>query len=79
VACGTEQRDDQAPLSETDMLNAMAVFEREYRRPRYRLLSLNYASRAFLRIYGKPVQGALHRMKMSYLKMKYRNYQPFGD
>ena len=79
MARGPEQDRDQKPLSEEDVIRAMAAFERELRRPRYRLLSLNYASRAFLRAYAKPVQGALHRMKMSYLKMKYRNYQPFGD
>jgi hypothetical protein len=77
-ARGPEQDHEQKPLSEEDMIRAMAAFKREYSRPRYRLLSLNYASRAFLRAYGKPVQGALHRMKMSYLKMKYRNDQPFG-
>jgi hypothetical protein len=79
VARGAEPESDQKPLSEADVIRAMAAFEREYRRLRYRLLSFNFASRAFLRVYGKPVQGALHRMKMSYLKMKYRNYQPFGD
>ena len=78
VARGPEQDRDQKPLSEEDVSRAMAAFEREYRRPRYRLLSLNYASRAFLRLYGKPVHGALHRMKMSYLKMKFRNKQLHG-
>lgn len=77
-ARGPEQDHEQKPLSEEDMIRAMATFKREYSRPRYRLLSLNYASRAFLRAYGKPVQGALHRMKMSYLKMKYRTDQPFS-
>jgi hypothetical protein len=76
VAGGPEHSRDQKPLSEKDVLRARATFEREYRRPRYRLLSLNYASRAFLRAYGKPLQGVLHRMKMSYLKRKYRNDQP---
>lgn len=75
---GPEQDRDQKPLSEEDVCKAMAAFEREYRRPRYRLLSLNYASRAFLRLYGKPVHGALHRMKISYLKMKFRNKQLHG-
>jgi hypothetical protein len=78
VARGPEQGRDQKPLSEEDGIRAMAAFEREYRRPRYRLLSLNYALRAFLRLYGKPVHGALHRMKMSYLKMKFRNKQLHG-
>jgi hypothetical protein len=78
VARGPEQGRDQKPLSEEDGIRAMAAFEREYRRPRYRLLSLYYALRAFLRLYGKPVHGALHRMKMSYLKMKFRNKQLHG-
>jgi hypothetical protein len=73
---GPEQDHDQKPLSEEDVRKAMVAFDREYRRPRYRLLSLNYASRTFLRAYGQPVQCVLHRMKMSYLKMKYRNNQP---
>jgi hypothetical protein len=77
-ARGPEQDHEQKPLSEGDIIRAMAAFEREYSRPRYRLLSLNYASRAFLRVYGKPVHGALHRMKMAYVKMKFRNKQPFG-
>ncbi|MBK5283733.1 MAG: hypothetical protein JJE16_16815 [Nitrospiraceae bacterium] len=78
VGRGPEQDRDQKPLSEEDVSRAMATFEREYRRPRYRLLSLNYASRALLRLYGKPVHGTIHRMKMSYLKMKFRNKQLHG-
>jgi hypothetical protein len=78
VPRGPEQDHEQKPLSEGDIIRAMAAYEQEYRRLRYRLLSLNYASRAFLRAYGKPVHGALHRMKMAYVKMKFRNKQPFG-
>lgn len=68
-----EQVHDQKPLGEADVARAMAIFEREYCRPRSRLLWLNYASRAFLRAYGKPIQAVLHQAKMAYLKMKYRN------
>jgi hypothetical protein len=79
VARGPEHGRDLKPLGEEDIIRAQDTFEREYRRLRYRLLSLNYASRAYLRMHGKPVQGILHRMKMTYLKMKLRNYQPSGD
>lgn len=64
---------NQEPLSETDVVRAMAAFEREYRRLRSRFLSLNYASRAFLRSHARPIQAILHRIKMAHLKMKYRN------
>lgn len=76
VAAGSAKNRDQRPLGEDDVLRAKKVFEQEYRHPRYRLLFLNYATRAFLRAYGKPVQAVLHRIKMSYLKMKYRNRFP---
>lgn len=67
------QSREQKPLNDEDVARAMDAFEREYRRPRYRLLWLNFATRAFLRTYAKPVQAALHQLKMTYLNMKYRN------
>lgn len=60
-------------LSEADVARAMSMFKQEYSRPRYRVLWLNYATRAFLRLYGKPVHAFLHQLKMAYLKRKLQN------
>jgi hypothetical protein len=79
VAQGSVKNRDQKPLGHEEVMKAMTAFKKEYHRPRYRLLALNYAVRAFLRLHGKPVHGVLHRMKMSYMKIKYSNYQPHGD
>lgn len=73
VARSEGQSREQKSLTEEDVARAMDAFEREYRRPRYKLLWLNFATRAFLRAYAKPVQAALHQVKMAYLNMKYRN------
>lgn len=73
VARSEGQRREQKSLSDEDVARAMDAFQREYRRPRYKLLWLNFATRAFLRAYAKPVQAALHQVKMAYLNMKYRN------
>jgi hypothetical protein len=78
VARSPEHDQHLKPVSDEEVARAMVAFEQEYRRPRYRLLSLNYAARVFLREHGKPVQGALHRIKMFYLKVRHRNYTPFA-
>ena len=73
VARSEGQHREQKSLTDDDVARAMDAFQREYRRPRYKLLWLNFATRAFLRAYAKPVQAALHQVKMAYLNMKYRN------
>jgi len=73
VARSEGQSRERKPLSDEDVARAMDAFQKEYRRPRYKLLWLNFATRAFLRAYAKPVQAALHQVKMAYLNMKYRN------
>lgn len=73
VARSEGQSRERKPLSDEDVARAMDAFQKEYRRPRYKLLQLNFATRAFLRAYAKPVQAALHQVKMAYLNMKYRN------
>lgn len=76
VAASSTQNRECRVLGKDDVLRAKEAFEREYRHPRYKLLMLNYAVRAFLRTHGKPVQAVLHRAKMYYLKIKSRNRLP---
>lgn len=62
------------PLSQADIDQALDAFHKEFGSVRTRLLSLNFATRTFLRENVKPVHGALHSLKMAYLRMKYRNH-----
>lgn len=59
-------------LHEDDIAAAMAAFKREYASPRTRLLTLNYAVRAFLRNYAMPFHSALHQLKRVYRFHVYR-------
>ncbi|TFH51033.1 MAG: hypothetical protein E4H01_01005 [Lysobacterales bacterium] len=60
------------PLSEGDIEEATALFRRTYRNPRTRLLTVNYAARAFLRRHAPTVHAALHQIKRAFWRMKYR-------
>lgn len=64
---------DKSPLlSKKDIEDATARFRRTYRSPRTRLLTLNYAVRAFLRRHAPPLHAALHQIKRAFWRMKYR-------
>ena len=63
---------DNKILSEVDIAAALATFERELVSPRARLLTLDYALRAFLRMHAKPVHSALHQLKRVYRSQVYR-------
>lgn len=62
------------PPNKDDIDRALRAFEREFGSLRTRLLSLNFATRTFLRENVRPLHGALHGLKMAYLRMKYRNH-----
>ena len=72
VACKAYKGDKLPPLSEEDIEEAMALFQRTYRSPRARLLTLNFAARAFLQHHSRPLHAALHQIKRAFLRMKYR-------
>lgn len=63
---------DNKILSEENIAAALATFEREFASPRARLLTLDYAVRAFLRKHAKPVHSALHQLKRVYRSQVYR-------
>jgi hypothetical protein len=64
---------DLKPLSDELVTQAMRSFRNSYRRPRYKLLWINYATRSLLRSYATPLHAALHQVKMAYQNMKFRN------
>lgn len=64
--------DKLPPLSKECIEEAMALFEETYRSSRTRLLTLNYAARAFLRRHAPPLHAALHQIKRGFWRMKYR-------
>ena len=65
--------DKLPPLSEEDIEEAMARFQRTYRSSCTRLLTLNYAAaRFFLRRHAPPLHAALHQIKRGFWRMKYR-------
>jgi hypothetical protein len=66
-------RDGQVPLSDEVVRVAMQEFRREYRRPYYRVMWLNYAARDLLRRYARPVHAALHQLKMFLHKKRFQN------
>jgi len=51
---------------------ALAAFKKEFNRPRYRLLKLDYAFRAFLRKYANQLHSSLHQLKRLYWAFVYR-------
>ena len=59
----TYKTSDKQLLSEVDIASAVVTFEREFSSPRARLLTCDYATRAFLREHAKPLHSLLHQLK----------------
>jgi hypothetical protein len=58
----SSKKRDHRP-SERDVAEALIAFKREFRKPRYRLLELNIATRAYLRENLPSLHSKLHRLK----------------
>jgi hypothetical protein len=66
-------RAPEEPPGEEEVNRAMQSFEDEFSRPKYIILRWNFAIRAFLRTHIKPLQAALHQLKVLYWAVKHRN------
>lgn len=64
----------ESVLTEEQVTAAMLRFEKQYYSLSGRLLWLEFAIKAFLRNYCRPVHGLLHQFKMAYIKHKFRNH-----
>ncbi|HEY0917981.1 hypothetical protein [Devosia sp.] len=71
AAIGEDRREAPAPSVE-DVQAAMAAFTAEFARPRYRLLELDSAGRAWLRRHARPLHGRLHQLKRLVRTARYR-------
>ncbi len=60
------------PLTEKDIGDALAAFEKDYSRLGVRILAFDYSVRAFLRNHAKPVLAIFHQAKRLHRRAHYR-------
>ena len=72
LAVSTGGRKEMALPSQQDIREAMLAFENEYNSVRGQMLLVDYALRAFLRKYARPIHSALHQLRRSQRKFAYR-------
>ena len=73
ASSGKSPPSDAEAISEDAIAIALTAFEKEYASPRMRLLTVDYAMRAFLRRYAKSVHSALHQLRRWHWSQVYRN------